>query len=417
MHWPSLPLAFFIAPAAVTAAPPEVYVGFESRYSDNVELRANQEQSDLENTVFLRGNYQSDPGRCIAIIDGEIAYSIFAENTFDPETRINGGAFGRCELAQGLTWEVDNQVREVTRSSRQADTPDNRTRKNVFTTGPSYLWRLSPRDSVQFSTRYQNTEFSDPEDRDSDRYTGSVAWNHLFSRDLSAGLSSSISDVELDNGAEIQTTTVNTTFSKRWATTTLSGSVGVSEIETELNNIQQSSDGFVGDLALTRALDSSASVFLRASRELTDQTSNYDIQFDEFTFELTDSITVEVTSVETGLNKSFSNGDLLSVTGFASRTDSLDTAEQEDRSGIRTGYTRRVAPSLSAVANARYEYLSFESDQSDDEIVGLDLGLTYQAARNTELAAKVGRTERTSDIPNQEYEENWILLSIDYRFR
>jgi hypothetical protein len=76
-----------------------------------------------------------------------------------------------------------------------------------------------------------------------------------------------------------------------------------------------------------------------------------------------------------------------------------------------------VAPSLSAVANARYEYLSFESDQSDDQIVGLDLGLTYQAARNTQLAARVGRTERTSDIPSQEYEENWLLLSIDYRFR
>jgi hypothetical protein len=413
----NLALLLLCCPAISFAAPPEIYLGYDARYSDNIEKSHIQQQSDLENRFSLRGNYQTDPGKCVASVDGEIAYSIYTEDTYDPETQINAGALGRCELARGLSWEVENQIREVTRSSRLNDTPDNRVRKNVFRTGPDYLWRLTARDSIALSTRYENTELSDETDADSERVTGSVAWNHAFSPDLSAGLSASFSDVELDTGAEIYTRTVSTTFSKRWATTTFSGSLGLSEIETELGSVSQKSDGVVGDLSLTRVLDSSATVFVRASRELTDQTSDFDIRFEEFTFELRDSNTLEVTTIETGLNKSFSNADRLSLTAYASRSDYLDSIEQEDQGGLRAGYTRQIMPLLSAVGNARYEYLSYESDQSDDQVIGMDVGLAYQASRSTELAARIGRNERTSDNKAQEYEENWVLLSIDYRFR
>jgi hypothetical protein len=405
------------SPASALGAPAEIYMGVDSRYSDNVEKAAVQEQEDLENRVLLRGNVQTDPGKCVASADGEIVYSIYAEKTYDPETQVNAGVFGSCELARGFSWEVENQIREVTRSSRLSDTPDNRTRKNVFSTGPGYRWRLSSQDSIQLSLRYENTKFSDPDDADSKRVTGSIAWSHAFAPDLSAGLSSSVSQVKLDTGTEIQNLTVNVTFNKRWAKAAVSGSLGVSEIETTSGPLRQKTDGYVGDLNLTRALDSNANAYLRASRELTDQTSDFDIRFDEFTFELTDSNTVEVTIAETGLNKPFSNGDVLRLSASASRTDYLDSNEQEDRARFRTGYTRMLAPQLSAVANARYDYLTFESDQSDDQIVGLDIGLSYRASSRLELVARIGRNERSSDIQSQEYEENWLLLSIDYRLR
>jgi hypothetical protein len=404
-------------PVIVIAAPPEIYVGFDARASDNIAETADDKQSDIENRAFLRGSYQTDPGRCVASIDGQISYSVYADSTFDPETRLDGGALGRCELATGLYWSAENQISDVERSSRFGNTPDNRTRKNIFRTGPDYRWRLSPRDSIQFSSRYENTEFSDPEDIDSNRVTGSIAWNHLFSSDFSAGLSTAISEAELDTDADIRTQTVSVTFNKRWATTSLSGSLGVSEIETEQGSFKQKSDGLVGDLNLTRVLDSSASVYVRASRELTDQTSDFDIRFDDFTFERQESITLEATIVETGLNKTFSNGDSMVLAAYANRSDYLDSAEQEDRIGLRAGYTRRLSPSVSAVANARYDYLTFESDQSDDQVTGLDIGLNYQASRRLELRGRIGRNERTSDNATQEYEENWVLVGIEYRLR
>jgi putative beta-barrel porin BBP2 len=403
------------AGASTLAAHPEVYVGLDSRFSDNIELASGDEQRDIENRMSLRGNYQTDPGRCTAVMDGEVAYSVYAEGTYDPQTQVNAGFTGICELASGLGWELDDQVRELSRTSRQGDTPDNRTRKNVFRTGPSYRLRLSEVDFINLSARYENTEVSDDNDPDSDRVTGSVAWNHLFAPDLSGGVSISASEVELDTGAEIRNTAVTATFSKRWAKTSVSGSLGVSEIETELGSFQQKSDGVVGDVNFQRSLDAGGTLYLRASRELTDQTSDFDIRFDEFTFQSTDSNTLEATSVEAGLNKTLSNGDSVTVAAFANRSDYLESAVQEDNAGLRTIYTRRLSPRFSANAGARYEYLTFESDQSDDEIVGIDLGLTYRASRSLELAARIGRTERTSDIRLLEYEEHWLLLSVDYR--
>jgi hypothetical protein len=76
-----------------------------------------------------------------------------------------------------------------------------------------------------------------------------------------------------------------------------------------------------------------------------------------------------------------------------------------------------LSPSVSAVANARYDYLTFESDQSDDQVTGLDLGLNYRASRRLELKGRIGRNERTSDNAIQEYQENWVLVGIEYRLR
>lgn len=415
----SLGLFFAVStvPAIAIAAPPEIHVGFDARASDNIEKAAEDQQSDIENRAFLRASYQSDPGKCVASVDGEIGYSFYADDTYDPETRLNGGALGSCELARGLSWNVENQISEVQRSSRQSDTPDNQTRKNVFRTGPDYLWRLSPTNSLQFSSRYENTELEDPDDIDSNRVTGSIAWNHLFSPDLSGGLSTAISDVELDTGAEIRTNTLSVIFNKAWATTAVNGSIGVSEIETELGSFSQKSDGLVGDLNLTRALDSSASLYFRASQELTDQTTDFDIRFDEFTLERTDSSTLEATNIETGLNKSFSNGDSMRISAYANRSDYLESTEQEDKAGLSAGYSRRISPLLTAVINARYDYLTFESDQSDDQVSGLDIGLDYRPSRQLAFKARIGRNERTSDIPAQEYEESWALIGIEYRLR
>jgi Putative beta-barrel porin 2 len=403
------------AGASTLAAPPEVYVGFDPLFSDNIKLASGDERSDIENRLSLRGNYQTDPGRCTAVMDGEVAYSVYAEGTYDPQTQVNAGFTGICELASGLSWELDDQVRELSRTSRQGDTPDNRIRKNVFRTGPSYRWRVSSVDFIDFSTHYESTEVRNSNRPDSDRFTGSVAWNHLFAPDLSGGLSTFASKVELDTGAEIRNTAVTATFSKSWTKTSVSGSLGVSEIETELGAFQQKSDGVVGDVNFQRSLDAGGTLYLRASRELTDQTSDFDIRFDQFTFQRTDSNTLEATSVETGLNKILSNGDSVTVAAFANRSDYLESAEQEDNAGLRTSYTRRLSPRFSATAGARYEYLTFEPDQTDDEIIGVDLGLTYRASRSLELAGRVGRTERTSDLRAQEYEEHWLLLSVDYR--
>jgi hypothetical protein len=393
----------------------ELYAGQDAMVSDNARKTADNELSDVESRTFIRGTYQSDPGQCMASFTGLLGYSTWLDNAFDSETNANMDLASRCELARGLSWSLDNNLRDVTRDTTASDTPDNTTRKNLFSTGPNYVVRLGPVDSLIFNARYENTEYDEPEETDTNRYLGSVGWNHLFSETLTAGLSSSYSTTEYDTGAEVDVTSLRTTFSKRWVTASLSGSLGVSEIETTLGTGSQSSDGLVGEVDLNRELNPSTNWYLRAAQELTDRSSDFDIRFEGFEFNLTDSISVQTTTLATGVAKRFSDQSSLNVEVYYNQSDELETNGTEENTGFELGYTRPIAQRLNGTARFGYRYSTFEQDQSDDQLASLTLGLDYQATRDLAIRGRVGHERKTSDVSSREYDENWITLGVEYR--
>ncbi|WP_150913198.1 outer membrane beta-barrel protein [Marinobacter halotolerans] len=388
-----------------------------ARFTDNAAKTPTNEQSDLESTTSLTAVYESDPGRCNATFSGTVGYSIWLDESFDNETNANMNLNSECELSPGFYWDLDNNLREVRQDSTQSDTPANRTRKNVFSTGPRYVWRLGTLDTVTFSSRYEDTEFEEPEETDSERYVGQVAWSHLFSPTLTGGVSGSYTSTELDTGAEVNVQTVRLTSSKQWATTSFSGSIGVSEIETEVGNVSQKSDGLVGQLELTRTLNPSTRWYIRASRELTDRTSDIDIQFGEFDFGFNESISVETTTVATGLTKSFSDQGNLNIEVFANQSDQLESDQLEEQVGLNLGYSRPITGRLSGNARLGYRYLTFEENQSDDATANVRVGLSYQASRELSFSGQLGHERKTSDVSSREYDESFVLISVGYRFR
>lgn len=91
---------------------------------------------------------------------------------------------------------------------------------------------------------------------------------------------------------------------------------------------------------LERELNPSSEIYLQASRQLTDQTSDFDIQFDDFEFNLRETTTVEVTALEAGLGKRFSDASSVNIGLTASRSDYLQTTDKEERAGLSLRYSR-----------------------------------------------------------------------------
>ncbi|NMT63806.1 hypothetical protein DIT72_09375 [Marinobacter orientalis] len=395
----------------------EIIGGQQARVTDNARKAANNENSDLESRTYVTARYETDPGQCQASFAGTLGYTIWQDDSFDNETDANMDLDSQCELAPRLFWDLDNNLREVSQDTTQSDTPDNRTRKNVFSTGPRYIWRIGPVDSLSFSTRYENTEFEEPEETDSERYVGSVAWTHLLSDTLSGGVSASYSATEYDTGAEVDVETVRATFSKRWATTSLSGAIGVSEIETEFGSNSRTSDGLVGEVDLTRELNPTTNWYFSAARELTDRTSSFDIRFEDFEFNLNESISVETTIASTGINKGFSDQSSLNVDVFASQSDYLETDELEERVGLNLRYSRPLAERLTGNSGFGYRYSAFDEDSSHNEIFSVELGLDYEASRDLSVFGGLGYEQENSDVPSREYDELWARLGLEYQFR
>jgi hypothetical protein len=173
----------------------------------------------------------------------------------------------------------------------------------------------------------------------------------------------------------------------------------------------------VGELNLTRALNPSTNWYLSAARELTDQTSSFDIRFEEFEFNLTESISVQTTTVSTGVNKSFSDQSSLTADVFANQSDYLGTDELNESVGLNIRYSRSFSESVSGNTMLGYRRSTFEPGDSDSQTLRLEIGLDYQASRKLSLFGKLGHEQRTSSVSSREYDELWGLLGVEYKFR
>lgn len=416
----SLTLVLFgpglLAIPVAQAEPVTITGNLDNRFSDNAGKTSSNEQSDLETRLGVSFQHVKDPGRCNSSLDGRMGYSRWLDKTFDSRLYADAGFQGNCELALGLDWYLSDRLDDVTQNSRRPDLPDNTTRKNVFSTGPRYTLFLTQRDQLQFSLQYQNTEFEEPEQTDSDRVIGSAAWNHLFSSALTAGVSASSNQAELDTGVEIDRNTASLTFANSWPTTDISGSLGVSEIETTFGSGSQKSNGLVGDLSVNRKINPSADFYFTVKRELTDQTSDFDFQFGDFEFNLTETEAVEVTALSTGIEKLFSDGSTVGAGISASRTRYLTSDINEDRIGLNVLGNRPLNSRVSLTSSFRLDYLSYDEDESEDSIIAFDVGVLYTLSRDLSLNARLGHERRSSDAPSREYQENWILVGLSYRF-
>ncbi|PSF06994.1 hypothetical protein C7H08_15365 [Marinobacter halophilus] len=402
--------------SVVQAEPLTLSGGLTSRFSDNAARTSVNETSDTETRINLTLAHQTDPGKCQARTAADVGYGVWRNDTFEPKNYVGLDFVGNCELVRGLSWQVSDNLRDVTQNPRASDTPDNRTRKNVFRTGPVYSLMLGKLDVLTFSAQYENTEYSEPENTDSERYIGTASWNHTLSETLSGGLRFSSNQAELDSGAEIDTDVASVMFAKSWQATKLSGSIGVSEIESRFGGNTQSSEAVVWDASLEREVNPVTEFYIRASRELTDQTSDFDIRFGEVVFNLRETSAVEVSALDAGLVRQFSDASRVSVGVFANRADYTRTDEVEDRVGLSVNFSRSIATRLSLQTQARYQYRTFDVDNLNDSTYGADIGLSYQLTQNLDIKGRVGHAARDSDLNSSDYRENWISLALDYQF-
>lgn len=390
--------------------------GIDNRFTDNARRTANNADSDLETRVNLNFQHLSDPGQCTSSVDMGLGYGYWHDDSFDPEVYTNGSLRGQCELARGLVWRASDTVSQVTRDNRQADTQDNRTRKNVFSTGPVYTLPLTQVDQLQFSASYENTEFEEPEEPDSDRIRGSAAYNHNFSETLQGGLTVSAERTELDTSEELDRESAVVTFNKTWATTQISGSLGGNRLETRLGTRKVSSDGVTGTLNLVREINPASEFTLNANRQLTDQTSTLGLRFEDFNFNLTETSAVEVTAIRAGYNTRFSNGSAFRAELSTSRSDYVETGDREERSGINFRYSRPVTELLSWFTDAAYQHQRFEDEGAEDDQVSVSAGLDYRLSTRMEVRSAIGHQQKTSDVASREYHENWVAVSLNYQF-
>ncbi|WP_199453871.1 outer membrane beta-barrel protein [Marinobacter sp. bablab_jr008] len=418
IHRVTIVVTLFLAitSSQLLAATNSLSGGVKSRYSDNSRLDSSNEESDLENRVTVDFSHEGAGAKCQTGADVSLGYGEWVNETFDPEVYTSGGLNGICNISERIQWRASNVITQQTEDSREADTPNNRTRKNVFSTGPLYSVQLSPVDTLSLSASYVNTEFEEEGDPDSNRIIGTTSYLHNLSPTLGAGLSGSVERAELDTEEELDKESLSVTFNKSWAVTSINGAVGINRLTSRLGQQEIETDGITVSLGVDRQINPTARFSLSVRRELTDQTSTLGVDFDDFSFNLTDTAAVEVTAATAGLQKQFSDGSNLSARAFADRSDFVRSENSEDSLGFSISYSRPVSTLTSVIVDTGYRINRYSIDDSEDTEVSVAISTRYRLTSRMTLSASVGHDREDSDVAGRGFEENWASVSLGYQF-
>ncbi|QSP93667.1 hypothetical protein LPB19_10660 [Marinobacter salinisoli] len=408
-------LLYFTVPAGIAiAAPVNVSLGFDSRLTNNARKSFQDEEVDVESRLLLGIGHSSDTGRCNSDLLAQARYEYWLDETFDPETVGYVNFIADCSLGSNVVWRIEDYLDDVLQSSQSAGTPDDRSQKNIFRTGPIATFRLTSVDDLVLSAFYENTEYREPSFTDGERYTANIGWNHAFSQSFTAGLGASAERASLDTDEEIDKITVSVPITKEWAATRIAGSIGYSQLETSFVDRVQESDGVVGSFSLLRDINPTSTLSIEASRELTDQTSDFDVRFGEVIFDLEETSAVEVSAIQVKLEKRFGAGSSLAGVLFANQTDYLDIGNQETGEGARIEYIQPITRQMDARFEGTYDARSYTVDETEDQgfrgVAGIDFRLNSQL----EMISQFGFERRTSDVETRGYDEAWFLFGLEY---
>lgn len=396
--------------------PVNLEAGVSTRFSDNIRLDDRQEKNDLETTFDVGIRHQTDPGICHSNLNANLAFLNYLDNSFDDETQVTLDWAGDCEILDRLIWRASESIRELQRNPQAANTVDERDTRNIFTTGPEYTWLLSQTDSLIFSYEVQRSQFDSQTEDDADRQITSSRWLHVYDPTLTIGLSLSADRADLDSGEEIDTNAYNLTFDKGFKATQISGSFGFSTLDNQINGTSQSTEGVVWSLRLDRQIDRATRWYFAYERELTDSTSNQDLQIAGLTFNFTQTNAIELTHYETGLTHAFADTSALSLVLAREEQSFLASGFNENTNRARLAYSRPVAQRITLDTGLSYRQNTFDIDNTEDDIYDLDLGVNWQYTRPLLFTGRIGVSQKNSDVENREYTEHWISLGVRYAY-
>lgn len=399
------------------ADPLQIGIGLEERYSDNINLSASDPKSDLLDEATLSLNQKTDPGVCGSNLDAQARYIHYQSNTYADHTNLNGSWKGNCNITDSLQWLASDYVTEQTLNTNQPSTPNNQTRENIFSTGPQYLWRISPRDNVMMLAQAQRTTFAGQSQNNSKHYIGNANYSHQVSSNLVIGTGGSINRGDLDNGQTLTIKSANVNFQKSFITTKVSGQFGYSWLNNDYQGLSSQNKGATWSIRVDKQLSKLSHWYAQYARELTDTSSSYAFQFAGLTFNVAQTTAVQVTHWRTGYNQGFTNEGKFGLSVGKQKSVYVEQGYTDQLYDANMSYSQPIVTNLSGSMTLSGGHQSDDLSGQSYNIYSGSVALDYRRTRQLSFKFGIGRKQRAGGISGDNYQENWAMVGANYLFR
>ena len=239
-------------------------------YSDNIRLAPNNEEEEWTNVLTVGASLLENSASLDAKIQAQASYRDYRDDIYSDESVFGLGANILWKISPDrFSWVVEDYLTQTSVLSLGVDTPANRQKFNVFSTGPDLKAPLSPVQSLQIGARYTRNTY-ETKDLDNTRHTGELSWVHRASPVTTLSLNYNAQTVRYDD------TAVNTDFDRQDTFLQIENrlSRNILVLSAGTTSIQQDfvpdEEGSLGRFSWTRIVSPVSTFNLSVASELSD---------------------------------------------------------------------------------------------------------------------------------------------------
>lgn len=427
-----------LAAAAVMAASPagawdiDWSLGLGYEHSDNLGRTALDPQSGNTITPFFDIAATEEGDTLRANIVGAFAYDYYTNDDFDSNFVTNLGANLTWAIKpERLLWSLDNYASQQPIDVFATESPDNVQNTNVFSTGPTFLYRFSDAMAGRAQMRYVNSYAENTDAFNSDRFV----FDARLLRDLSAtsafSANGSAEIVNLDDptptAPDFNRYSLYGGYDWRSSRTTLRADLGWNWVDfDELDGNDGLLARFGGEFRATPI----STLDFAWDHQISDTASDLASAIPDATTLLLPQSVGNVggnatISSDVYEEDAFSLGYTRTGERFTLRGSGYYTMQDyennaslnQDDYGLLATLDYEISPLSSVGVYGNLNWLDFTESDIDSRQYEYGLRYRYSILRNLDLNLEATQGRRTSNDPGNEFEETRYYAAIVWRRR
>ncbi|WP_405223896.1 outer membrane beta-barrel protein [Lentisalinibacter sediminis] len=387
-------------------------------YSDNIGRDSGAEEEGTIAFVGLSTDVTQATRRIDFSLLSDLDFFHYPDTDFDDEVFGAANADLTLDLIPNLLdWVTTDRFGKLQTNPFGADTPDNRSNFNNFSTGPELTLSLGDRTRLTLGGRYGVNSFEE-RDTDNDQVTASIALSRAISRNRSVGLTAAYDDIDYDDelNQDFERRSLAATFRSEISRGSLAVDLGINEVEVAGETL----DGTLASVSFDRNLTARTSFSLGYDRRF----SNAGDIFNRFQtggsgFGETQDIAGDGEPFE---SQRFSvslrteaGGNDFSLAVFRSEEDfESDNALERQRDGVRAGVSRRLGSNWRISLDGRFEQSDFQNADREDDDLFASVNVSRRLTRTLFIDFTYQYADRGSSDGGFDFTENRYTLTLRF---
>jgi len=394
----------------------EPSVGAGLAYTDNVNRVHENEEDDIAAIGYLGATLRKDSGPLRVDAVSAVTYQKYLDDTIGDETYFNLRSNAEWEqIRDRLYWNASNFFTQRKINSLETDRNSNLQNTNVFTLGPSILFRPSETHSVSVSSQYRNFYYQDS-DTDNQQYGLTATSLYQIRPTMQVGLDGRVNAVDYDDedlNPNTVSSNIHAVFSGGGPRSSYTVNLGATHVSRDGFD---STNGFTGDVAWLRELTGHSSLrfylasrLTNASNNLLDSENNPDngsFGGQQINGDVVRDTRLTVVYLRTGHTLD---------TTIRAEVQDLDNKERPDDRRIyqlNADLRYRVTPLVDGELRGVYRYLDEDEVNRTDKEYRVTGSINYHLSRDLRSAFAVRYQNKSSNLRADEYSEMAVFIGL-----